>query len=169
MCISQCPAPDFVGCTAVDLSDPQDECTTVGEPCPGSADVPIYCCRDACPRNYCTAKEAQPDASFAKASSATTINSGETTFAFSFATAILGLVVISFNFQRRLGALCLYRTCDGFVSFIDCCLWDVPYVQIGIGRCIMVSSLEYLLFEDMNNISKVQFINSKLQQHSLYS
>lgn len=99
MCISQCPAPDFVGCTAIDLSDPQDECTTVGEPCPGSADVPIYCCRDACPRNYCTAKEAQPDASFAKASSTTTINSGETTFAFSFATAVLGLVVMSFTFN----------------------------------------------------------------------
>ena len=69
----------------------------MGEPCPGSADVPIYCCRDACPRNYCTAKEAQPDASFAKASAGTTTNSGETTFAFSFATTVFGLVVMSFN------------------------------------------------------------------------
>ena len=84
----------------MDLSNPQDECTTVDEPCPGSADVPIYCCRDACPRNYCTAKEAQPntDASFAKASSTTTTNSGETSSAFSFATAVLSLVVMSFSF-----------------------------------------------------------------------
>ena len=110
MCISQCPAPDFVVCTAVDLSNPQDECTTAGEPCPGSADVPIYCCRDACPRNYCTAKEAQPnDASFAKASAATT-NSGETTTAFK--TAVLGLVVMSFNVQIQSQVWFLFVSCD---------------------------------------------------------
>ncbi|EED87556.1 predicted protein [Thalassiosira pseudonana CCMP1335] len=51
-----CPAASFIGCTAIDPSDPQDECDVVGEPCldgnPGE-----FCCRDACPRNYCTAKE----------------------------------------------------------------------------------------------------------------
>ncbi len=47
----------FVGCTAVDPSNPEDECTNVGEPCPNGIDGE-YCCVDACPRNYCTAKQA---------------------------------------------------------------------------------------------------------------
>lgn len=51
-----CPDADFVGCTAPDPTDPQDECPTVGEPCT-SGNVGEFCCRDACPRNYCTAKE----------------------------------------------------------------------------------------------------------------
>ncbi|KAL7530351.1 hypothetical protein ACHAXR_004296 [Thalassiosira sp. AJA248-18] len=59
-----CPAADFVGCTAVDPSDPQDECPTVGEPCAG--DNGEFCCRDACPRNYCTAKQATSSLTQAK-------------------------------------------------------------------------------------------------------
>jgi len=47
----------LVGCTALDLTDPQDECPTVGEPCAGATDGE-FCCRDGCPRNYCTAKQA---------------------------------------------------------------------------------------------------------------
>ena len=51
-----CPPASFVGCTAPNPNNPIDECTTVGQPCvdgnPGE-----YCCRDGCPRNYCTAKE----------------------------------------------------------------------------------------------------------------
>lgn len=54
----QCPDASFVGCTAVDPADPQDECPTVGEPCPDSTGGE-YCCLDACPRNYCTAKQAK--------------------------------------------------------------------------------------------------------------
>jgi hypothetical protein len=52
---TQCPEPDFVGCTAPDPFNPEDECPTVGEPCDtGNGE---YCCLDACPRNFCTAKE----------------------------------------------------------------------------------------------------------------
>lgn len=55
-----CPPAGFVGCTAPDPSDFTDECPTVGQPCvngnPGE-----FCCRDACPRNYCTAKQALPN------------------------------------------------------------------------------------------------------------
>ena len=51
-----CPPASFVGCTAPDPSDFEDECPTVGEPCPGSIRGE-FCCRDGCPRNYCTAKE----------------------------------------------------------------------------------------------------------------
>ncbi|ACI64676.1 predicted protein [Thalassiosira pseudonana CCMP1335] len=50
-----CPDAVFVGCTAPDPSNFADECSNVGEACtngnPGE-----FCCRDACPRNYCTAK-----------------------------------------------------------------------------------------------------------------
>ena len=52
-----CPDASFVGCTAVDPTNPEDECTTVGEPCPNGQDGE-YCCLDGCPRNYCTAKQA---------------------------------------------------------------------------------------------------------------
>ncbi|KAL7538366.1 hypothetical protein ACHAWF_006060 [Thalassiosira exigua] len=48
-----CPPIDV--CTAPDPSDFQDECSTVGQPC-DNANVGEYCCRDGCPRNYCTAK-----------------------------------------------------------------------------------------------------------------
>ena len=52
-----CPAASFIGCTAPDPQDFEDECSTVGEPCengnPGE-----FCCLDGCPRNYCTAKPA---------------------------------------------------------------------------------------------------------------
>ena len=55
-----CPPASFVGCTAPDPTDFQDECPTIGQPCvngnPGE-----FCCRDACPRNYCTAKQALPN------------------------------------------------------------------------------------------------------------
>lgn len=54
-----CPSAEFVGCTAVDPENPVDECPTVGEPCPDSADGE-FCCLDDCPRNYCTAKEGGP-------------------------------------------------------------------------------------------------------------
>jgi len=47
---------NFVGCTAVDPSDPVEECPIVGEPCPDSTGGE-FCCLDACPRNYCTAKQ----------------------------------------------------------------------------------------------------------------
>ena len=43
-----------------DPDDFEDECPTIGQPCvngnPGE-----FCCRDACPRNYCTAKQALPN------------------------------------------------------------------------------------------------------------
>jgi hypothetical protein len=49
-----CPPAAFVGCT-----DPNpilsDECDIVGEECGDG----MYCCRDNCPRNYCTAKGVQ--------------------------------------------------------------------------------------------------------------
>ncbi|KAL7518120.1 hypothetical protein ACHAWX_002979 [Stephanocyclus meneghinianus] len=51
-----CPPASFVGCTATNPNNPVDECTTVGLPCDGGNEGE-YCCRDACPRNYCTAKE----------------------------------------------------------------------------------------------------------------
>lgn len=52
-----CPAASFVGCTATDLNNPVDDCDVVGEPC--EDDVPgTFCCLDACPRKYCTAKQA---------------------------------------------------------------------------------------------------------------
>mmetsp|Transcript_21190 Transcript_21190/g.38368 ORF Transcript_21190/g.38368 Transcript_21190/m.38368 type:complete len:223 (+) Transcript_21190:81-749(+) len=54
-----CPPASFVGCTATDPSDAQDECEPVGEPCSNGI-AGEFCCRDACPRNYCTAKEALP-------------------------------------------------------------------------------------------------------------
>ena len=47
----------FVGCTAPDPQDFEDECPTIGEPCP-QGNAGEFCCRDACPRNYCTAKQA---------------------------------------------------------------------------------------------------------------
>ena len=47
----------FVGCTAVDPANPIDECTAVGEPCPNGNNGE-FCCKDGCPRNYCTAKQA---------------------------------------------------------------------------------------------------------------
>lgn len=51
-----CPPASFVGCTAANPNDPVDECTAVGLPCDGGNEGE-FCCRDACPRNYCTAKE----------------------------------------------------------------------------------------------------------------
>lgn len=52
-----CPPASFVGCTAPDPSDFEDECPTLGEPCV-DGEAGEFCCRDACPRNYCTAKAA---------------------------------------------------------------------------------------------------------------
>ena len=46
-----------MGCTAPDPQDFEDECPTIGEPCP-QGNAGEFCCRDACPRNYCTAKQA---------------------------------------------------------------------------------------------------------------
>jgi len=50
---------EFVGCVAADPLTFEDECPTVGQPCingnPGE-----FCCRDACPHNYCTSKQAPP-------------------------------------------------------------------------------------------------------------
>ena len=46
-----------MGCTAPDPADFEDECPTVGQPCP-QGNAGEFCCRDACPRNYCTAKQA---------------------------------------------------------------------------------------------------------------
>ena len=51
-----CPPASFVGCTAPNPDDPQDECTTVGQMCENGLEGE-YCCQDGCPRNYCTAKE----------------------------------------------------------------------------------------------------------------
>ncbi|KAL9188990.1 hypothetical protein ACHAXT_011480 [Thalassiosira profunda] len=51
-----CPDPSIVQCTAVDPSNPVDECQDVGEPCP-NANAGEFCCRDTC-RKYCTAKQA---------------------------------------------------------------------------------------------------------------
>ena len=47
----------FVMCTAPDPTDFQDECPVVGEPCPDGTQGE-FCCLDACPRKYCTAKQA---------------------------------------------------------------------------------------------------------------
>lgn len=47
----------FVGCTAVDPANPIDECAAEGEPCPNGNNGE-FCCKDGCPRNYCTAKQA---------------------------------------------------------------------------------------------------------------
>jgi len=52
-----CPSAEFVGCTAPDPQDFEDECPTIGQPCIGG-NPGEFCCRDACPRNYCTAKQA---------------------------------------------------------------------------------------------------------------
>lgn len=52
-----CPDPSFVGCTAVDPTNFENECPTVGEPCPNAL-FGEFCCLDGCPRNYCTAKQA---------------------------------------------------------------------------------------------------------------
>jgi len=52
-----CPSPELVGCTAPDPSNPTDECSPVGEPCV-TDNGGEFCCLDACPRNYCTAKPA---------------------------------------------------------------------------------------------------------------
>lgn len=46
-----------MGCTAVDPANPIDECAVVGEPCPNGNNGE-FCCKDGCPRNYCTAKQA---------------------------------------------------------------------------------------------------------------
>jgi len=48
-----------VGCTAPDSNDPVDECAAVGQQC-NNGNVGEFCCPDACPRNYCTAKQAPP-------------------------------------------------------------------------------------------------------------
>lgn len=53
----KCPNPQVVGCTAVDPTNPVDECSVVGEPCT-SGNEGEFCCTDGCPRNYCTAKQA---------------------------------------------------------------------------------------------------------------
>jgi len=49
-----CPSTSLVGCTAVDITSPVDDCPTIGEPCAGEGE---FCCQDSCPRNYCTAKQ----------------------------------------------------------------------------------------------------------------
>lgn len=51
-----CPSASFVDCTAVDPANPINECPVVGEPCP-SGNAGEFCCLDACPRRYCTAKQ----------------------------------------------------------------------------------------------------------------
>lgn len=58
-----CPPASFVGCTAPNPSNPVDECPTIGQPCEGG-NPGEYCCRDGCPRNYCTAKEFLGDDGF---------------------------------------------------------------------------------------------------------
>mmetsp|Transcript_33701 Transcript_33701/g.43396 ORF Transcript_33701/g.43396 Transcript_33701/m.43396 type:complete len:211 (+) Transcript_33701:105-737(+) len=54
----RCPNPNFVGCTAPDQDNIQNECPTVGEPCGANGNPGEFCCVDGCPRNYCTAKQA---------------------------------------------------------------------------------------------------------------
>jgi hypothetical protein len=71
----------FVECTAPDPADPQDECQVVGEPCP-DATQGEYCCLDACPRKYCTAKQApmSMDNAIIVVSDGTTVVSDGATF-----------------------------------------------------------------------------------------
>lgn len=47
-----CLPSSVVGCTAVDPYNPMDECSKIGQTCDGEPEK--VCCRDACPRNYCT-------------------------------------------------------------------------------------------------------------------
>lgn len=54
-----CPSASFVGCTAADPDNPEDECPRLGDPC-NNGNPGEFCCRDACPRNYCTAKQGNP-------------------------------------------------------------------------------------------------------------
>eukprot|EP00581_Thalassiosira_minuscula_P012318 CAMPEP_0183719330 /NCGR_PEP_ID=MMETSP0737-20130205/12322_1 /TAXON_ID=385413 /ORGANISM="Thalassiosira miniscula, Strain CCMP1093" /LENGTH=959 /DNA_ID=CAMNT_0025949047 /DNA_START=197 /DNA_END=3076 /DNA_ORIENTATION=- len=58
--VFRCPDAGYVGCTAIDPMDPQDECDNVGEPCDSDMDGQ-FCCRDSCARNYCTSKAHQPN------------------------------------------------------------------------------------------------------------
>ena len=51
-----CPPASFVGCTTSDPNNISDECPTVGQPCLNTIIPGVFCCRDQCPRNYCTAK-----------------------------------------------------------------------------------------------------------------
>lgn len=85
-----CPAASFIGCTAPDPQDFEDECSTVGELCengnPGE-----FCCRDGCPRNYCTAK---PATSSVKQFSASNTNGSSSYSLVGAATAVI-LVTIS--------------------------------------------------------------------------
>jgi len=60
-----CPAASDVGCTAVDPTNPIDECEVIGEPCVDGNEGE-FCCIDACPRNYCTAKQAPTTFMFMK-------------------------------------------------------------------------------------------------------
>jgi len=53
----RCPPIIFVGCTAADPAQFEDECRIVGEPCDRPSE---FCCRDGCPRNYCTTKALPP-------------------------------------------------------------------------------------------------------------
>eukprot|EP00578_Thalassiosira_sp_NH16_P020085 CAMPEP_0181083178 /NCGR_PEP_ID=MMETSP1071-20121207/4023_1 /TAXON_ID=35127 /ORGANISM="Thalassiosira sp., Strain NH16" /LENGTH=901 /DNA_ID=CAMNT_0023164827 /DNA_START=194 /DNA_END=2902 /DNA_ORIENTATION=+ len=55
---AQCPPPAHVGCTAVDIADARDECTSsLGSACDRRNGLPgERCCLDACSRRYCTAK-----------------------------------------------------------------------------------------------------------------
>ena len=52
-----CPAATFVGCTADDPNNPEDECSAEGAKCNNGNDRE-FCCPDNCPRLYCTEKEA---------------------------------------------------------------------------------------------------------------
>ena len=54
----QCPVATDVQCTAPDPNNFDDECPRVGQVC-SNGNPGEYCCRDLCPRNYCTAKGAQ--------------------------------------------------------------------------------------------------------------
>lgn len=55
--IKQCPQASFVGCTDIDPANPVDECDKLEQECV-SGNPGEFCCRDACPRNYCTTKQA---------------------------------------------------------------------------------------------------------------
>mmetsp|Transcript_2136 Transcript_2136/g.5089 ORF Transcript_2136/g.5089 Transcript_2136/m.5089 type:complete len:234 (+) Transcript_2136:65-766(+) len=58
-----CPAASFVGCTAPDPNNPEDECSAEGAQC-NNGNEREFCCSDNCPRLYCTEKEAIQNAEF---------------------------------------------------------------------------------------------------------
>ncbi|EJK66395.1 hypothetical protein THAOC_12693 [Thalassiosira oceanica] len=54
-----CPAASFVGCTAPDPDNPENECSVEGAKCNNGNDRE-FCCSDNCLRLYCTEKEGLP-------------------------------------------------------------------------------------------------------------